>query len=49
MPISSICSRTIRLASATSKRRNGPMPFVGSAPRKKFRQIDISGTIARSW
>ena len=29
--------------------RNGPQPFVGSAPRKKFRQIDISGTIARSW
>ena len=32
-----------------SKRRNGPRPFVGSSPRKKLRQIDISGTIARSW
>ena len=26
-----------------------PDLFIGSAPRKKFRQIDISGTIARSW
>ena len=30
-------------------RRSGPAPFVGSEPRKKLRQIDISGTVARSW
>ena len=32
-----------------STRRSGPSPFVGSEPRKKLRQIDISGTVARSW
>ena len=32
-----------------STRRSGPLPFVGSEPRKKLRQIDISGTVARSW
>ena len=30
-------------------RRSGPAPFVGSEPRKKLRQTDISGTVARSW
>ena len=38
-----------RLRLGASNHRNGPKPLRGSAPRKKFRQIDISGTIARSW
>ena len=37
------------LGLAMSKRFAAPQPFVGSSPRKKFRQIDINGTIARSW
>ena len=49
MPMLCICSRVTRLAFSASKRRNGPQPFVGSEPRKKFRQIAISGTMARSW
>ena len=32
-----------------SIRRSGPAPFSGSEPRKKLRQIAISGTVARSW
>ena len=49
MPISRSWVRTTSFANATSKTLSGPRPFVGSAPRKKFRQIDMSGTIARSW
>ena len=41
--------RVTARASRASNRRNGPHPRVGSAPRKKFRQIAISGIIARSW
>jgi hypothetical protein len=49
MPMSRSSLRTIRFAVARRTTASGPMPFRGSAPRKKFRQIDISGTIARSW
>ena len=49
MPIFDISSRVTPLAKSTLKRRNGQKPLVGSEPRKKFRQIDISGIIARSW
>ncbi len=49
MPIFAISSRVISFAFFTSNRRNGPQPFVGSDPRKKFLQIDRSGIIARSW
>jgi hypothetical protein len=49
IPIFDSSSRVISFARFTSKRRSGPHPFVGSDPRKKFRQIDISGIIARSW
>ena len=37
------------LACLMSIRRSGPAPFSGSEPRKKLRQIAISGTVARSW
>ena len=49
IPIFDSSSRVISFACFTSKRRNGPQPFVGSEPRKKFRQIESSGIIARSW
>jgi hypothetical protein len=49
MPILRISSRITPCAALTSIRRSGPAPFVGSEPRKKLRQIDISGTVARSW
>jgi hypothetical protein len=49
MPIASKLSRQVCFAVATSNRRNGPQPLVGSEPRKKFRHTDISGIIARSW
>ncbi len=50
MPISRSSVRTVSRASLpTSNIFSGQTPVVGSAPRKKFRQIDISGTIARSW
>ena len=49
MPIFDISSWVTPLANSTLNRRNGQMPLVGSEPRKKFRQIDISGIIARSW
>ena len=49
IPISFSSFLTIRFAVAESNHRSGPKPFRGSAPRKKFRQMDISGTIARSW
>ena len=32
-----------------SRNLSGPNPDRGSLPRKKFRQTDISGTVARSW
>ena len=49
MPIFAISSRAVRLANGTSNHRMGQMPLVGSEPRKKFRQMDISGASARSW
>ena len=49
MPILAISSRMTVLACLMSIRRSGPAPFVGSEPRKKLRQIAISGTVARSW
>ncbi len=49
IPIFDISSRVVSLANFTLYRRNGPQPFVGSEPRKKFRQMDSSGIIARSW
>jgi hypothetical protein len=49
MPISAISLRVIFFAVVASNRLNGPQPLVGSEPRKKFRQMAISGTIARSW
>jgi hypothetical protein len=49
MPIFFSSERMVFFASPMSIRRIGPTPIVGSDPRKKFRQIDISGTVARSW
>ncbi len=49
MPMLAISSRVTRAASLESNRLNGPHPVVGSEPRKKFRQMLISGIIARSW
>src|SRR6267143_3147372 len=49
IPILPISSLITRLAKALSSTRAGPTPRVGSDPRKKFRQIDIRGTVARSW
>ena len=49
MPICRNSERTVSRASLTSNIRSGQTPVVGSAPRKKLRQTDISGTIARSW
>ena len=37
------------LGLALSIHFSGPSDLVGSAPRKKLRHTDISGTIARSW
>src|ERR1700716_430890 len=49
MPILRISSRITCLANLTLSRRAGPTPRVGSEPRKKLRQMDIRGTVARSW
>jgi hypothetical protein len=49
IPIFPSSARVMSLAVRTSYRRHGPHPLVGSDPRKKFRQIDSSGIIARSW
>ena len=49
MPILAISSRMTDFACLTSIRRSRPKRFVGSEPRKKLRQIAISGTVARSW
>ena len=49
MPISLSSLRTIDFAWAASSHSTGPKRFRGSAPRKKLRQTDISGTMARSW
>ena len=42
-------SRVTWSARFRSKRLNGPQPLVGSVPRKKFREMLISGIMARSW
>src|SRR5450759_2546418 len=49
MPILCISSRMTFLANRELSLLAGPKPMVGSDPRKKLRQIDISGTVARSW
>ena len=49
MPIFLSSETIVSCAKRTSTRLSGPTPFVGSEPRKKLRQIDISGTVARSW
>src|SRR2546422_14521 len=49
MPILPISSRITFFANPMSSLRAGPMPRVGSEPRKKLRQMDIRGTVARSW
>src|SRR6202140_5602480 len=49
MPIFCISSRMTILANRVFSLLAGPKPMVGSDPRKKLRQIDISGTVARSW
>ena len=47
-PTRSIACTVISRARSTSSRRSGQTPRVGSAPRKKFRQIESSGATARS-
>ena len=47
-PILDISWREVRLAYLTSKRLNGPRPLVGSEPRKKLREMLISGIMAKS-
>jgi hypothetical protein len=49
IPILRSSSLMVSWANLTSSRFSGPKPFEGSEPRKKLRQIDISGTVARSW
>jgi hypothetical protein len=49
IPILASSFLAVNLANLVLSRRIGPKPLVGSEPRKKFRQTDISGTIARSW
>ena len=49
MPIFAISWAVTALASFLSNRCQGPRPLTGSRPMKKFRMIDISGTVARSW
>src|SRR5882672_4416298 len=49
MPIFCISSRMTRFANRASSLLASPKPTVGSEPRKKLRQIDMSGTVARSW
>ena len=49
MPILRSSPTMILCACLTSIHCSGPRLFVGSEPRKKLRQIDMSGTVARSW
>ena len=49
MPISASSCLVMSFIFCTSRLLNGPNPEVSSEPRKKFRQIGINGTTARSW
>ncbi|CAH0327617.1 hypothetical protein SRABI128_06284 [Microbacterium sp. Bi128] len=49
LPIAASSLSVMSFIFSTSMLLNGPKPDVSSEPRKKFRQIGIKGTTARSW